>query len=182
MAPPLAYDPHYIGGIAHPEERREEMTDKELLESAAKAAGFKWRWFGADMCTERNAESGLHMPWNPLKDDGDAFRLAAKLQINISHEECGCCVWATPNPDSMGDESECVIERMHPPGAQPESIQSRESAMRRAIVQAAAAIRSQNENQKCQPVAFPETPSLPGLSAYDRDRLGIGPDGKQGFE
>ena len=46
------------------------MTDKELLELAAKAAGIKdemwlWDW------------------WNPLTDDGDALRLAVKLKFDF---------------------------------------------------------------------------------------------------
>jgi hypothetical protein len=48
------------------------MTDKELLELAAKAA---WGDFANQMI-----ESG----WNPLTDDGDALRLAVKLKLNIS--------------------------------------------------------------------------------------------------
>ena len=51
------------------------MTDKELLELAAKAAGIEsngvygWRVEGSDVV------------WNPLTDDGDALRLAVKLGI-----------------------------------------------------------------------------------------------------
>jgi len=70
------------------------MTDKELLELAAKAAGYilkKW-------CKETDRCEGFfvaHLPvsgreaeypeywyeafWNPLYDDGDALRLAVKL-------------------------------------------------------------------------------------------------------
>ena len=57
-------------------------TDRELLELAAKAAGYQpwgsdcegWPIFVAD---------GQPMGWNPLTDDGDALRLAAKLSITI---------------------------------------------------------------------------------------------------
>jgi hypothetical protein len=48
---------------------RNEMTDKELLELAAKAA-----W---DAMDNQMIESG----WNPLTDDGDALRLAVKLNL-----------------------------------------------------------------------------------------------------
>ena len=44
-------------------------TDRELLELAAKAAGIR--------TTEGNDY------WNPLEDDGDAFRLAVKLGLKI---------------------------------------------------------------------------------------------------
>jgi len=62
------------------------MTDRELLEAAAKAGGFAYRW-----------SEGLPFPqikelgdgwlewnfWSPLTDDGDALRLAVKLSIPI---------------------------------------------------------------------------------------------------
>jgi hypothetical protein len=47
------------------------MNDKELLELAAKSI---FECFGAQMI-----ESG----WNPLTDDGDALRLAVKLDMTI---------------------------------------------------------------------------------------------------
>ena len=58
------------------------MNDKELLELAAKAAGIDW----FDEPAAKNG-CGLHMKsgpfWNPLTDDGDALRLAVKLQIDM---------------------------------------------------------------------------------------------------
>lgn len=52
------------------------MTDKELLELAAKAAGvtIKYNSIGTQ---------DARCPWNPLEDDGDALRLAIKLGISI---------------------------------------------------------------------------------------------------
>ena len=60
------------------------MTDKELLELAAKAAGYTITensfdvngepWFWCDELAEN---------WNPLTNDGDALRLAVKLGIDI---------------------------------------------------------------------------------------------------
>lgn len=58
------------------------MTDRELLELAAKAAGIDW-------FDEPAAKSGrgLHLKsgpfWNPLDDDGDALRLAVKLFLHV---------------------------------------------------------------------------------------------------
>jgi len=62
------------------------MTDKELLELAAKAAGLTVHWhdsghYGPTMEIMEDESGGP--PWNPLKDDGDALRLAVKLQMNI---------------------------------------------------------------------------------------------------
>lgn len=56
------------------------MTDKELLELAAKAAGVGY----AD-------KEGKFVPfvpetWNPLTDDGDALRLAVKLGLHVSQQ------------------------------------------------------------------------------------------------
>ena len=46
------------------------MTDRELLELAAKAAGYKKRFVH-------------YLGWNPLIDDGDALRLAVKLGLVV---------------------------------------------------------------------------------------------------
>jgi hypothetical protein len=59
------------------------MTDKELLELAAKAAGYSF--------SEEESKSGrywvghgqMSLTWNPLTDDGDALRLAVKLGMNV---------------------------------------------------------------------------------------------------
>lgn len=61
------------------------MTDQELLELAAKAAGLlnpqyeqsvagNWNIYHGDAFDPRDC-------WNPLTDDGDAFRLAVKLGL-----------------------------------------------------------------------------------------------------
>ena len=67
------------------------MTDKELLELAAKAAGIEIRgnankWI-AQGVTELDLlvwnDSGGDSVWNPLTDDGDALRLAVKLKMDV---------------------------------------------------------------------------------------------------
>ena len=61
------------------------MTDTELLEFAAKAAGYSF-----DGYTLRNNNTEFeYSGWNPLEDDGDAFRLAVHLRMNICHYS-GC--------------------------------------------------------------------------------------------
>lgn len=61
------------------------MTDYELLEKAARAAGFD-----VIQCVETENHCGLDVQlgeerpifsWNPLNDDGEALRLAVKLKI-----------------------------------------------------------------------------------------------------
>ena len=51
------------------------MTEKELLEAAAKAAGI-------NVSFDRVRRD---WGWNPLDDDGDALRLAVKLGIGMRH-------------------------------------------------------------------------------------------------
>lgn len=54
------------------------MTDRELLEKAAKAARLRLWWHGGKPYFRAEMEAP-HDSWNPLTDDGDAFRLAVKL-------------------------------------------------------------------------------------------------------
>ena len=92
------------------------MTDKELLELAAKAAGIDMEW------------SGPHTPrdWNPLTDDGDALRLAVKLGLEVDP-------WLGRKITIVDHgEIDCAINENH--GDDPYA------ATRRAIVRAAAEI------------------------------------------
>ena len=101
------------------------MTDKELLTLAAKAAGYdetqtcvnEWFW-------ELTDDNDWH-PWNPLTDDGDALRLAVKLDMNIE-------VWNPFKEVWVVAEGYDVIEE--PWG------EDKLAATRRAIVRAAAEI------------------------------------------
>ena len=60
------------------------MTDRVLLEKAAKAAGIPIdRWYEsaeAFYCPTHRIETCW---WNPLTDDGDALRLAVKLEMDL---------------------------------------------------------------------------------------------------
>ena len=57
------------------------MTDRELLELAAKACGY---WSNEYKCVDKLP----HLGWNPLTDDGDALRLAVKLRIRVNTDIC----------------------------------------------------------------------------------------------
>ena len=62
------------------------MTDRELLEAAAKAAGLhEPTTINGRFCV-RTRNTGMQdwSPWNPLTDDGDALRLAVKV-LNWPH-------------------------------------------------------------------------------------------------
>ena len=60
------------------------MTDREMLELAAKAAGWKsWDWLAGDGVLNVYGEDGRHDTFYPLEDDGDALRLAVKLRLIV---------------------------------------------------------------------------------------------------
>ncbi len=111
------------------------MTDRELLEKAAKAAGLTvLRSRMDDMAHHdfliegegvRNIGQRCY-PWNPLTDDGDAFRLAVQLRMNIRLDGRPACVWIGPGSRSYFEDMDG--------GDDPYA------ATRRAIVRAAAAM------------------------------------------
>jgi hypothetical protein len=70
------------------------MTDRELLELAAKAAGIEV-WFprmadgkGGVLEPCHTLRNGQTEEWNPLEDDGDAFRLQVALQLELEFGSC----------------------------------------------------------------------------------------------
>lgn len=66
------------------------MTEREMLEYAAKAAGYDCRWEAdGDFI---NLEDGL--PWKPRDDDGDSFRLMVALGVGVYIAPDGGCVAA----------------------------------------------------------------------------------------
>lgn len=62
------------------------MSDRELLELAAKAAGIsllRWSDTWAGEPGEEGFQTDDYSRWNPLTDDGDALRLAVKLNFDV---------------------------------------------------------------------------------------------------
>jgi hypothetical protein len=113
------------------------MTDRELLELAAKAAGYEVRWHDAFECFVHVKPFNLDNPptlagqrtvWSPLTDDGDALRLAVKLRLNINFEEFD------------GVEYACAVPHKSHQGQDEVMDDDENAATRRAIVRAAAAI------------------------------------------
>jgi hypothetical protein len=108
-------------------------TDKELIELAAKAAGYNIKW--RDM--KGGYERALITPklngkwWNPIADDGDAFRLAVKLclVVTVGSKNVEARRWAGADDEQIG-----LFCRIESQGDDPLS------ATRRAIVRTAAAI------------------------------------------
>ena len=80
-----------------------EMTEREMLELAAKAAGIKIDYSDANGGGQfnngfdllGNAVLNWHngKTWNPLTDDGDIMRLAGALNLNIEICEKSIDVW-----------------------------------------------------------------------------------------
>lgn len=58
------------------------MTDRELVELAAKAAGYgRLKYFDDVPYVSHGLNGEDFFAWNPLVDDGDALRLAVKLNL-----------------------------------------------------------------------------------------------------
>ena len=66
------------------------MTDQELLELAAKAAGLEIMCMfdsgAGPTCHIKSGNQFGKSCWAPLTDDGDAFRLAVKLRLESGFE------------------------------------------------------------------------------------------------
>lgn len=65
------------------------MTDRELLELSAKAAGYQVDTAFDDCPLIYGFDAGPDGPreWNPLTDDGDALRLAVDVRLEIELTE-----------------------------------------------------------------------------------------------
>jgi hypothetical protein len=116
----------------------EIMNDKELLEFAAKAAGYKdaiWQegeWLQirhglpfALWAEELHHKFGCGY-WNPLFVSSETFSLAAQLRLNIEYDDDYVTAW---NPDLQTDFCHMIAIN-----------NDAESATRRAIVSKAAEI------------------------------------------
>lgn len=60
------------------------MTDRELLELAALAAGIDPLYWTENGWLCETQDSSPRYLWNPLTNDGDALRLAVKLRLGIN--------------------------------------------------------------------------------------------------
>lgn len=111
------------------------MKDRELLELAARAAGFSGVF---DENTGDIWRGGGSLSWNSLKYDGDALRLAVKLGIEI-HPDLECeevvAAFCVSNPKLVGLNT--VEEFDDDPML----------ATRRAITRAAAEIQLEKEKK-----------------------------------
>jgi len=112
------------------------MTDRELLERAAKAIGHGLEWVSVkldDVVAPRLTDSNpfwFNWPrWNPLADDGDVFRLCVDLGIRLT-QHLGMVIASFPFVDGVNLRKTLCEEILG----------DRRKASRRAAVRAAAAI------------------------------------------
>lgn len=63
------------------------MTDHELLELAAKAAGLTVMWSEPFKRYERFVLEKYVGAWDPLANNGDAFKLAVKMRMLVDFED-----------------------------------------------------------------------------------------------
>jgi len=99
------------------------MTDKELLELAAKAAGIKLKWM-IQLGNGVKADEDFISNWHPLTDDGDALRLAVKLKMELvllkdtivpsravawKDGTAQCCLWEPENDDSYAATRRAIV-------------------------------------------------------------------------
>jgi hypothetical protein len=97
-------------------------ADRDLLEKAAKAAGYEVARIGDD--GDSLLLVGVQDPWRPHRDDGDALRLAVKLHVAIDIAADNVCVWIQHFDRRFSEPCNGDVA----------------AALRRAIVRAAAAI------------------------------------------
>jgi hypothetical protein len=117
------------------------MTDRELLELAAKAAGIDVVGYADrllvlpeyDGSLIRRHENGGDVEWNPLADDGDALRLYTRLPFHELYvSEIGATLsWRRGDGSGHGYKCDEYAD---------EHAGDINAATRRAIVRAAAAI------------------------------------------
>lgn len=102
------------------------MTDRELLELAAKAAGYEYAKFGGYIVID-----GIPGNWNPLTDDGDALRLACDLGLRVypvarTSSGAACSAVGSVTCERLSEVADYSLDTR--------------TATRRAIVRAAAEI------------------------------------------
>lgn len=102
------------------------MTDRELLELAAKAFGVEIHWTTNALGQETGPWNNGGSQWNPLTDDGDALRLAVKLEMFAGYAEL------SGNGSASWKRGSCSVSEYGP--------EDPYATTRRAIVRAAAEI------------------------------------------
>ena len=105
------------------------MSDRELLELAAKAAEIEYGW--QHIFDDYEGSTSEKWCWNPLTHDGDALRLAIQLGMNVAISNTGQTTANTEVIVVVNDQWVSIVEYHG---------NCREAATKRAIVRAAAEI------------------------------------------
>ncbi len=114
------------------------MSDRELLELAAKAAGIEFGLYHEAPSKLVKTQIGdAWVSWNPLADDGDALRLAVKCRIDLHTSPIGGEAVVVTAKHRMRSD---ILREQNPTHAAEEWKPNPYAATRRAIVRAAAAI------------------------------------------
>ena len=96
------------------------MTDQELLRLAALAAGYELEWapewpgggcFMRRVVPEPEPPFSKRVPWNPLEDDGDAFRLAVEMEFSIVFGENYVIISGDQSPSVNNGNDRCLAVR-----------------------------------------------------------------------
>ena len=119
------------------------MTDRELLEKAAKAAGYEVSWSEKYECAEvwRDGDKRKSF-FNTLVDDGDALRLRNRVGAVVADE--GDCCYVSISRYGVGRiEVREYYDRDLKEGYS--SDRAVDAATRRAITRAAATIQEAKE-------------------------------------
>jgi hypothetical protein len=90
-----------------------DMSDRENMEFAAKAAGHSLIWAeDGSMCWLTEVWECQHNtddPWNPKENYRDAFLLAVKLQLTMSFERFDDSDYATAEPQNTRYLRDCMV-------------------------------------------------------------------------
>lgn len=97
------------------------QNDREMIELAAKAAGYPWRGWTANergpvpLLNEdvSKPKPRINCPtkWNPLEDDGDALRLAVSCRLFNSDDFIVevKAIWLYPSQDRQQDVRRAIV-------------------------------------------------------------------------
>jgi hypothetical protein len=113
------------------------MSDRKLLELAAKAAGYLGYQDGCAIVGER----GQSITWNPLTDDGDALRLAVACDMTV----CADGLATVSACSGYGRDRVMVTQTVSESGG------DKNAATRRAIVRTGAEIGKRMTAQEGDP-------------------------------
>lgn len=122
---------HYIELPDFDPYRREPLSDRELLERAAKAIGHEMVPEGQRLPIALEAGDPRQVPWNPLLRDADAMELVVQLNMTVDVGNTSVAVWldGKQGDDLRPGRYALVAYTGHG---------EKKGAVRRAITQAAA--------------------------------------------